>query len=47
MFMFRASVYLAELEQYRPDILAGCRKAHDGCHRDMHFTRVDRDAFSA
>lgn len=47
MFMFRASVYLAELEKFRPDILAACRKAHAGCQRDMHFIRVDRDAFAA
>ncbi|MCG2635342.1 MAG: mannose-1-phosphate guanylyltransferase/mannose-6-phosphate isomerase [Gammaproteobacteria bacterium] len=47
MFMFRASVYLAELEKFRPDILAACRKAHAGCQRDMHFIRMDRDAFAA
>lgn len=47
MFMFRASVYLAELERYRPDILSACKKAHAGCERDMHFIRVDRDAFAA
>jgi len=47
MFLFRASVYLAELEKFRPDILAACRKAHESCQRDMHFIRVDRDAFAA
>lgn len=47
MFMFRASVYLAELEKFRPDILAACRRAHAGCQRDMHFIRVDREAFAA
>ena len=47
MFMFRASVYLAELEKFRPDILRACRQAHAGCQRDMHFIRVDREAFSA
>lgn len=47
MFMFRASVYLAELEKFRPDILEACRKAYAGCQRDMNFIRMDRDAFAA
>jgi len=47
MFMFRASVYLAELEKYRPDILAACGQAHSGCQRDMHFIRMDRAALAA
>lgn len=47
MFMFRASVYLGELERFRPDILSACRKAHAGCQRDMHFIRVDSDAFAS
>ena len=47
MFLLRASVYLEELEKFRPDILAACRKAHGACQRDMHFIRVDRDAFAA
>ena len=47
MFMFRASRYLQELENFRPDILAACRKALDGGTQDMHFTRVDEAAFAA
>lgn len=47
MFMFRASRYLQELERFRPDILAACRKALDGGTQDMHFTRVDAEAFAA
>jgi mannose-1-phosphate guanylyltransferase len=47
MFMFRASRYLEELEKFRPDILDACRRAIAHCEQDMHFTRVDRDAFMA
>ncbi|MFN3712210.1 MAG: mannose-1-phosphate guanylyltransferase/mannose-6-phosphate isomerase [Alcanivoracaceae bacterium] len=45
MFMFRASRYLKELESFQPDMVAACREAiRKGC-QDMHFIRVDRDAF--
>ncbi|MFC5694260.1 mannose-1-phosphate guanylyltransferase/mannose-6-phosphate isomerase [Pseudomonas sp. GCM10022186] len=46
MFMFRASRYLEELQQFRPDILAACRKALSGGTQDLHFTRVDTAAFT-
>ncbi len=47
MFLFRASVFLEQLGAFRPDILAACEKAHEGCERDMHFIRVDHEAFAA
>src|SRR5690606_16718087 len=47
MFLFRASCYLAELERFRPDILAAVRAAFAGAKRDGDFTRLDRDAFAA
>lgn len=47
MFMFRASRYLQELENFRPDILLACREALAGGTQDMHFTRVDEAAFAA
>ncbi|GLZ88438.1 mannose-1-phosphate guanyltransferase [Metapseudomonas resinovorans] len=47
MFMFRASRYLEELQQFRPDILAACRTALAGGSQDLHFTRVDTAAFTA
>jgi mannose-1-phosphate guanylyltransferase len=47
MFMFRAGRYLEELERYRPDILAACRSALLNANQDMHFTRVDAEAFAA
>lgn len=47
MFMFRASRYLEELERFHPEILAACREALVGGEQDMHFTRVNREAFAA
>ncbi|EHY76321.1 mannose-1-phosphate guanylyltransferase [Stutzerimonas stutzeri ATCC 14405 = CCUG 16156] len=47
MFMFRASRYLEELQQFRPEILDACKKALDGGTQDLHFTRVDPELFAA
>ncbi len=47
MFAFRASAYLAELERNAPQMLAACRKAHEGAARDLDFTRLEATAFAA
>lgn len=47
MFMFRASRYLDELQQFRPDILDACKSALGGGSQDLHFTRVDDVAFAS
>ena len=47
MFMFRASVYLQELERLAPEMLAACRRAVAGAGRDLDFTRLDAAAFAA
>lgn len=47
MFVFRASRYLEELGRWRPDILEACHQALAGSTRDMHFTRLDAQAFIA
>ena len=47
MFLFRASRYLEELERFRPDILAACRRAFAGASRDADFVRLEREAFAA
>jgi len=46
MFMFGAHTYLAELQKYRPDILAICQSAMDDAHEDLHFIRVDEHIFA-
>lgn len=45
MFMFRASRYLEELQTFEPKIVFWCREALAKGQRDMHFTRIDREAF--
>ncbi len=47
IFMFRASVYLAELGTHRPDILTACEAAIAGITTDHDFTRFDTAAFLA
>ena len=46
IFLFRASAYLKELEQYAPDVLAHARAALTKGRRDLDFLRLDRDAFA-
>lgn len=47
MFMFKASRYLAELKQYRPDIYAACELAMAEVNPDLDFIRVNKEAFVA
>ena len=46
LFLFRASVYLEELEKYRPDILVACKKAHLSSYPDLDFIRLDEEVFA-
>jgi mannose-1-phosphate guanylyltransferase len=47
MFMFQAKKYLSELGQYRPDILAACKKAIETSEPDVDqdFIRINKAAF--
>lgn len=47
MFLFRAGLFLDELERHNPAILEACRKAAAANAPDMQFVRVDADAFAA
>ncbi len=47
MFLFRASRYLEELEQFAPEMLACCRQALSGGQQDLDFIRLDADGFAA
>ena len=47
IFLFSASRYLAELETFRPDVIAACRAAHAGRQGDLDFLRFDEAAFMA
>ena len=41
----RASVWLEQIEKYRPDIAAACREAHSRSGRDGDFLRPGKEAF--
>lgn len=45
MFIFRASVYLEELERHAPQMLEACREAYAEGEQDLDFTRLDEQAF--
>lgn len=45
MFLFKASVYLDNLKQYRPDIFAACELAMADADPDLDFIRVNKEAF--
>jgi len=45
MFMFKASVFLSELEKFEPEILSACKKSCIIENIDSDFIRIDNDAF--
>lgn len=47
MFMFRADVFLAELERLQPAVLAACRQALAQQQSDLDFIRLDEEAFAS
>ena len=47
MFLFRASVYLAELAKQQPAMLAACRASLELAKRDADFVRLDLASFEA
>lgn len=46
MFMFKASVFLKELQKYRPDILDACKKSLEHSSIDLDFIRLEREIFN-
>jgi mannose-1-phosphate guanylyltransferase/mannose-6-phosphate isomerase len=47
MFVFKASVYLSELQNYRPDIYQASHEAWKHSTRDLDFCRLDEKDFTA
>jgi len=45
MFMFKASIYLEELEKFEPEILASCKKSCQTEYKDKDFIRLNKDEF--
>ncbi|MCG8609729.1 MAG: mannose-1-phosphate guanylyltransferase/mannose-6-phosphate isomerase [Pseudomonadales bacterium] len=46
MFMFRADVYLKELERFSPDMVDATCRALENSKLDLDFTRIDSDSFA-
>lgn len=46
IFMFRASIYLRELERHQPDMVGPCRRALEDGAEDLDFFRLDGDGFA-
>lgn len=46
MFVFKASVFLEELNQYEPEIALASANAVTQSHSDFDFTRLDKQAFA-
>lgn len=46
MFLFSASNYLAELENFAPDIVTACAAAVAGAQQDLDFLRLDSASFA-
>lgn len=47
MFMFKASVFLNELKNFRPDILSACEQSLVNATQDLDFIRLDSNVFHA
>jgi len=45
MFMFKASIYLQELDKFEPEILASCKKSCQTEYKDKDFIRLNNDEF--
>jgi len=46
MFLIRASRYIEELKQFRPDILEACIDAIEGIESDLDFVRLNKEKFN-
>lgn len=47
MFLVKASKYLAELKQFRPDIYQACQQSMEQPQADMDFIRINTAAFAS
>ena len=45
MFMFKASVYLNELQKYQPDIATYAKKSLQNSRNDLDFVRLEQSSF--
>ena len=45
IFMFKASLFLEELEKYEPEILNACKKSYQNEYHDLDFIRLNEEEF--
>ena len=45
IFMFKASVYLKELDKFEPEILKACKKSFNNNYKDLDFLRLNKEEF--
>ncbi len=45
MFLFPAALFLSELENYAPEVVAACRASVSASEADLGFCRLNRNAF--
>ena len=46
IFMFKASVYLKELDKFEPEIFKACKKSLNNSYRDLDFLRINKEEFN-
>jgi len=46
IFIFKASVYLKELEKYEPEIFSACKKSCNKTYKDLDFIRLNNEEFN-
>ena len=46
IFLFRASIFLKELEKFEPDILKICNESFKKAYLDLDFLRIDEEFFN-
>ena len=46
IFMFKASIYLNELDKFKPEIVAACRKSLQTEYKDLDFIRLNNKEFN-
>lgn len=46
MFLFRADLYIEELEKYTPGMVTACKASIYNGNKDLDFFRLDQDSFS-
>ena len=47
IFLLKASVWLAAIDEFKPEMLAACREAVTNGSRDGEFMRLNKEAFAA